>query len=57
LLPNEKPKPHFLDIHFHLLAVAIYPEQQLPGVPHELGVPQQLPDPASNFCDELLDVL
>ena len=24
-----------------------YPEQQLPGVPHELGVPQQPPEPDS----------
>jgi hypothetical protein len=38
--------------------VATYPEQQLPGVPHELGVPQQLPEPGSaNLGDELLDVL
>jgi hypothetical protein len=35
-----------------------YPEQQLPGVPHELGVPQQPPELGSvNFRDELLDVL
>ncbi len=24
-----------------------YPEQQLPGVPHELGDPQQPPEPGS----------
>ena len=36
----------------------LYPEQQLPGVPHELGVPQQPPEPGSgNLRDELLDVL
>ncbi len=36
----------------------IYPEQQLPGVPQELGVPQQPPDPGSvNFPDEPLEVL
>jgi hypothetical protein len=35
-----------------------YPEQQLPGAPHELGVPQQPPEPGSvNFRDEPLDVL
>ena len=35
-----------------------YPEQQLPGVPHELGFPQQLPGPGSvNFRGELLEVL
>ena len=35
-----------------------YPEQQLPGVPHELGAPQQPPGAGSvNFRDELLDVL
>jgi hypothetical protein len=26
---------------------AAYPEQQLPGVPHELGFPQQPPEPGS----------
>jgi hypothetical protein len=35
-----------------------YPEQQLPGVPHELGVPQQPPDPGSaDPGDELIDML
>jgi len=35
-----------------------YPEQQLPGVPHEFGVPQQPPEPGSpNPRDELLDIL
>jgi hypothetical protein len=35
-----------------------YPEQQLPGLPHEFGVPQQPPGPGSvSFRDELLDVL
>jgi len=43
---------------FKSLRNATYPEQQLPGVPHELGVPQQLPEPGSgNLRDELLDVL
>ncbi len=35
-----------------------HPEQQLPGVPQELGVPQQPPELGSGiFRDELLDVL
>jgi len=37
---------------------ATYPEQQLPGVPQELGDPQQPPELGSvNFRDEPLDVL
>jgi hypothetical protein len=35
-----------------------YPEQQLPGVPHELGAPQQPPELGSeDLREELLDVL
>ena len=35
-----------------------YPEQQLPGVPHELGAPQQPPEPGSeDLREELLAVL
>jgi hypothetical protein len=35
-----------------------YPEQQLPGVPHELGVPQQPPEPGSvRPCDGAMTVL
>jgi hypothetical protein len=35
-----------------------HPEQQLPGVPHEFGVPQQLPGVGFDiFCDKLLEVL
>jgi hypothetical protein len=30
-----------------LIFMIAYPEQQLPGVPHELGVPQQPPEPGS----------
>ena len=40
------------------LRIWTYPEQQLPGVPHELGVPQQPPEPGSgNLWDEPMDVL
>jgi hypothetical protein len=36
----------------------LYPEQQLPGDPHELGVPQQPPEPGSfKPRDEALTVL
>jgi len=35
-----------------------YPEQQLPGVPHELGVPQQPPEPGSGSPgDEVMAIL
>ena len=35
-----------------------YPEQQLPGLPHELGVPQQPPEPGSvRPCDGAMTVL
>jgi hypothetical protein len=38
--------------------VIAYPEQQLPGVPHELGAPQQLPGLTSeDLGEELLDIL
>jgi len=55
--PLGKLRPPPRNTSYHLLVVATYPAQQLPGVPHELGVPQQLPEPGSNPCGEWLDVL
>jgi hypothetical protein len=47
----------FTDYPTFLKRRMAYPEQQLPGVPHELGVPQH-PEPGSgSFREELLDVL
>ena len=41
-----------------LVELLAYPEQQLPGVPHELGVPQQPPKPGPvGSRDEALTVL